>query len=75
MRHDAVFRHGSSGPGMQNPMFEAVLGIATPWYVRGVDFDAERKVLTIGIDLVARVGLPRRGSKGCIGSMTPRPSG
>lgn len=28
-------------------------GIAKPWYVRVVDFDAARKVLTIGIDFVA----------------------
>ena len=29
------------------------LGIGKPWYVRGVEFDAARKVLTIGIDFVA----------------------
>jgi hypothetical protein len=40
---------------MQNQLFEAALGIAKPWSVRGVDFDAARKVLTIGIDL----GRPR----------------
>jgi transposase len=38
---------------MQNQLFEAALGIAKPWYVRGVDFDPARKVLTIGIDFVA----------------------
>ena len=38
---------------MQNQLFEAALGIAKPWYVRSVDFDAARKVLTIGIDFVA----------------------
>jgi hypothetical protein len=38
---------------MQNQLFEAALGIAKPWYVRGVGFDAARKVLTIGIDFVA----------------------
>ena len=37
---------------MQNQLFEAALGIVKPWYVRGVDFDAARKVLTIGIDFV-----------------------
>jgi transposase len=37
---------------MQNQLFEAALGISKPWYVRGVDFDAPRKVLTIGIDFV-----------------------
>jgi len=38
---------------MQNHLFEAALGIGKPWYVRGVAFDAARKVLTIGIDFVA----------------------
>jgi transposase len=38
---------------MQNQLFEAALGIAKPWYVRGVDFDPARKVLTVGIDFVA----------------------
>jgi transposase len=38
---------------MQNQLFEAALGIAKPWYARGVDFDPARKVLTIGIDFVA----------------------
>ena len=38
---------------MQNQLFEAALGIAKPWYVRCVDFDPARKVLTIGIDFVA----------------------
>src|SRR5215471_13302279 len=37
---------------MQNQLFEAALGIVKPWYVRGVDFDAARKILTIGIDFV-----------------------
>jgi len=38
---------------MQNQLFESALGISKPWYVRGVDFDAARKMLTIGIDFVA----------------------
>jgi transposase len=42
----------AESPWMQNQLFEAALGIAKPWYVRGVDFDAARKVLTIGIDFV-----------------------
>jgi transposase len=53
MRHSAAFSHGSKSPWMQNQLFEAALGIAKPWYVRGVDFDPARKVLTIGIDFVA----------------------
>ena len=43
---------------MQNQLFEAALGISKPWYVRGVDFDAARKVLTIGIDFVAGSRFP-----------------
>ena len=43
----------AKAPGMQNQLFEAALGIAKPWYVRSVDFDAARKVLTIGIDFAA----------------------
>src|SRR5262252_3667255 len=38
---------------MQNQLFEAALGIAKPWYVRSIDFDPARKVLTISIDFVA----------------------
>jgi len=38
---------------MQNQIFEAALGIASPWYINGVDFDAERKTLSIHIDFVA----------------------
>ena len=36
-----------------NQLFEAALGIASPWYVKGVEFDAERRKLTIGIDFAA----------------------
>jgi hypothetical protein len=52
-RHGAAFGNGSKSPWMQNQLFEAALGIAKPWYVRGVDFDPARKVLTVGIDFVA----------------------
>ena len=52
-RHGAAFGNGSKSPRMQNQLFEAALGIAKPWYVRGVDFDPARKVLTVGIDFVA----------------------
>jgi len=38
---------------MQNQLFEAALGIVKPWYVTGVDFDAAKKTLTIGVDFVA----------------------
>jgi hypothetical protein len=29
-------------PVMQNQLFEVALGMAKPWYVRGIDFDAAR---------------------------------
>jgi transposase len=35
---------------MTNKLFEAALGIASPWYVQGIDFDAEQKQLTIQVD-------------------------
>jgi transposase len=38
---------------MQNQLFEAALGLAKPWYVGGVDFDAADKTLTINVDFVA----------------------
>ena len=74
MRHCAAFSHGSKIAWMQNQLFEAALGVAKPWYVRGVDFDAARKVLTIGIDFVAGSRFAVPGIEGCIGSMTPRPN-
>src|ERR1700740_1733654 len=64
MRHGAAFSHGSKSPWMQNQLFEAALGIGKPWYVRGVEFDAACKVLTIGIDFVAGSGFAARGVEG-----------
>src|ERR1700745_1125533 len=49
---------------MQNQLFEAALAISKPWYVRGVDFDAARKVLTIGIDFVVGSRFPAPGGDG-----------
>ncbi len=37
---------------MNNPLFEAALGVAEPWHVEGVRFDAAKKTLTIVIDLL-----------------------
>ena len=48
-----------SGP---NQLFEAALGIASPWYVKGVEFDAERRKLTIGIDFSVGARFPVAGS-------------
>ena len=38
---------------MSTKLFEAALGIAEPWFIQGVDFDAGKKTLTIGIDFIA----------------------
>lgn len=38
---------------MQNEIFEAALGISSPWYINGVDFEVERKALSIPIDFIA----------------------
>lgn len=49
---------------MQNKLFEAALGIAKPWYVNGVDFDAAKKTLTISVDFVAGTRFPAAGVAG-----------
>jgi transposase len=49
---------------MQNQLFEAALGISRPWYVNGVDFDAARKTLTIGVDFVAGTRFGTAGAAG-----------
>jgi transposase len=49
---------------MQNQLFEVALGIAKPWYVRSVDFDPARKVLTLAIDFVAGSRFVAPGVKG-----------
>jgi hypothetical protein len=38
---------------MTTKLFEAALGIASPWYITGVEFDVERKTLAIHVDFVA----------------------
>jgi transposase len=49
---------------VQNKLFEAALGIAQPWYVAGVDFDAAQKVLTINVDFVAGTRFAAAGVAG-----------
>jgi len=61
VQHSAL---AANGPGLQNQLFAAALGISKPWYVRGIDFDAARKVLTIGIDFVAGSRFPAPGVEG-----------
>jgi transposase len=34
-------------------LFEAALGIKPPWYVQGVDFEADKHLLTIAVDFTA----------------------
>lgn len=38
---------------MTAKLFEAALGITSPWYVNGVEFDATKKTLAIAVDFVA----------------------
>ncbi len=38
---------------MTNKLFEAALGIASPWYINGVEFDVAKKTLSIAIDFIA----------------------
>ena len=34
-------------------LFEAALGIASPWYINGVEFDVAKKTLSIAVDFIA----------------------
>jgi transposase len=38
---------------MTEKLFETALGISTPWFVSGTDFDAQARTLTIRVDFVA----------------------
>ncbi len=38
---------------MTAKLFEAALGIASPWYINGVEFDVAKKTLVIAVDFVA----------------------
>ena len=38
---------------MTSQLFEAALGIKSPWFVQGVDFDETKRQLTIQVDFVA----------------------
>jgi transposase len=53
MRQNAASSLGDDSAIMHNQLFEAALGVTSPWYVQGVDFDAAQKTLTIVIDFVA----------------------
>ena len=38
---------------MTAKLFENALGITSPWYINGVDFDVAKKLLTLNVDFVA----------------------
>lgn len=38
---------------MTTKLFETALGIASPWYINGTDFDVAKKALTISVDFIA----------------------
>lgn len=38
---------------MTAKLFEAALGITSPWYINGVEFDVAKKTLSIAVDFVA----------------------
>ena len=38
---------------MSAKLFETALGIVESWFIQGVDFDAGKKTLTIGVDFIA----------------------
>jgi transposase len=38
---------------MTAKLFEAALGITSPWYINGVEFDAAKKTLSIAVDFIA----------------------
>jgi transposase len=45
---------------MTAKLFEAALGITSPWYINGVEFDVAKKTLSIAVDFIAgsRFGVP-----------------
>ena len=45
---------------MTAKLFEAALGIASPWYINGVAFVAAKKTLSIAVDFVAGSRFSRR---------------
>lgn len=49
---------------MTDKLFEAALGVSTPWYVAGTEFDAQAKVLTIRVDFTAGSRLALTGVDG-----------
>ena len=49
---------------MSNDLFAAALGVASPWYVRNVEFDAGKRLLTISIDFAKGSRFPCEAAEG-----------
>lgn len=49
---------------MNNDLFAAALGVTTPWYVRNVAFDADKRLLTISIDFAKGSRFPHPSVEG-----------
>jgi transposase len=49
---------------MSNDLFAAALGVASPWYVRNVEFDAGKRLLTISIDFAKGGRFPHQDAAG-----------
>ncbi len=49
---------------MSNELFETALGVETPWYVKDVNFDAGKRLLTIAIDFKKGSRFPCEGMEG-----------
>lgn len=49
---------------MSNELFAAALGVASPWYVRDVEFDVGKRLLTISIDFAKGSRFPYEGVEG-----------
>jgi transposase len=49
---------------MSNELFATALGVETPWYVKDVSFDADKRLLTIAIDFAKGSRFPYEGCDG-----------
>ena len=49
---------------MSNELFAAALGVEQPWYVKDVNFDAGKRLLTIAIDFKKGSRFPYEGTEG-----------
>ena len=52
---------------MTNQLFEAALGIKSPWFVQAVAFDASQRRLTVGVDFAPGADLPSHDARGAPG--------